>query len=782
MLDGFGDSSEDEFPEVDLVVSRYHKVPAKSKGKRDEAHDEPERKTAKPIPQAERDVPDVPSKSNAAVKATPLRRRKLGQGQIVGGSLLKPWDDTTTIRGKGSRTSKSTTTRAPVHKTGTKPQASSCDAPNSDILPTTARQVGSRTISSTTKPVLLPKERETTNGKSRQKDENEETRQVSRKPAKKPIQSDESEEESDITQEDVETSEEEISEFVSISESESDTWNSDSEHSEHSLTPPTRRSKSPITQWGRPQKKLFGDPGKKAAPSNKQPQATIANPSKHGSKQRDQGESILDYFKPSRSGNLEDAFQKLHIFNEESDSDEPSSKGAKNPVLEPTTPKRTQKTLPASPLKTPRIPASPWKPEHKEFWDPEVNFAWIDEHSPEKPKAEAPEKATKKAKKQQPGEAKRKPGASPAKQLRDARRAFDASKEDLARTFLCELDERVTKGQLGQLTRDTGGLQIKWSNTLLTTAGRAHWKCRTESTTTRRADGSSSTGATTRKHHASIELASKVLGNEADLLNTVAHEFCHLAVFMLGGPGTSSEPRGMGERAKKPAAHGPEFKAWGARCGALFGDRGIQVTTKHNYEIEFKYIWRCGDCAVEVKRHSKSVDPERQRCGGCHGKLVQIKPVPRGAGADAGATGNGAEAGGNGSGSGSGSGKGSGKDGTAAAAAAAAAPKKKSAWQEFMTKETRVLSQTNPGLSFKERMALISARWQEQQKQNKTNNNADKNNKGKQAVKGLQTAVEILTIDDEDEEEEGKRGGEGEGEQKGVEKQDKDGKVYDIFA
>ncbi|KAI1469432.1 SprT-like family-domain-containing protein [Daldinia caldariorum] len=781
MLGGFADSSEDEFPEIDLVVSRYHKVSEKSKGKRDEAHREAERKAAKSIPQTEC---DVPSKSNPAVKATPLRRRKLGQGQIVDGSLLKPWDDTAIIRGKGSHTSKPTTTRAPVQKTSTKPKASSFDAPNSDILPTTARQAGSLTISSSTKPVLLPKARETYNEKSRQKDENKETRRISRKPAKKSIQSDESEEEL----EDVETSEEEVSEFVSISESESDTWNSDSEHSEHSSTPPPRRSKSPIAQWGRPQRKLFGDPGKKAAPSNKQPQATIANPSKRGSKQRDQGESILDYFKPSRSGNLEDAFQKLHIFNEDSDSDEPSSKRAKNPVLEPTTPKRAQKTLPASPLKTPRIPASPWKPEHKEFWDPEVNFAWIDEHSPEKPKTEVPEKATKA--KKQPGETKRKPGASPAKQLRDARRAFDASKEDLARTFLCELDERVTKGQLGKLTRETGGLQIKWSNTLLTTAGRAHWKCRTESTTTRHADGTSSQGATTRKHHASIELASKVLGNEADLLNTVAHEFCHLAVFMLGGP--NAEPRGMGERAKKPAAHGPEFKAWGARCGALFGGRGIQVTTKHNYEIEFKYIWRCGDCAIEVKRHSKSVDPERQRCGGCHGKLVQIKPVPRGAGAgagaatkaDAGATGgNSTEAGGNGNGSGSGNKKHGG---------AAAMPKKRSAWQEFMTKETRVLSQTNPGLSFKERMALISARWQEQQKkQNKTNNNTatttnNNNNKGKQAVKELQSAVEILTIDDdEDDDDEGGKQDEeeeGEGEQKEVEEQDTDGKPYDIFA
>ncbi|KAI1483770.1 SprT-like family-domain-containing protein [Daldinia eschscholtzii] len=759
MLDGFEDSSEDEFPEVDLAVTRYHKVPVKPKGERGEAKSEPQRTTTKSIPRTES---DVSTKANAAVKATPLRRRKLGQGQIVDGSLLKPWDDTAFAKEKGSRTSKPRTTRAPIQKTTIKPKVSSSDAPNPNALPVTARQTSSRTISPRTKPILLPKEKERPNEKSRRRDGHEETKQISRKPTKRSIPSDESEEESGITQEVIETSEEEISEFVSISESESDAWNSDSEHS---LTPPTRRSRSPTTQWAKPQRTLFGDPGKKAVPSNKQPEATIAKPSKHGSKQHERGESILDYFKPSRPGNLEDAFQKLHIFNEESDSDEPSSKGAKNTMPEPTTPKRAQKTLPASPLKTPRIPASPWKPEHKEFWDPEVNFAWIDEHSPEKPKAEKPEKATKT--KKQSGEAKRKPGASPAKQLRDARRAFDASKEDLARTFLFELDERVTKGQLAQLTRETGGLQITWSNSLLTTAGRAHWKCRTEATTTRHADGTSSQGATMRKHHASIELASKVLSNEADLLNTVAHEFCHLAVFMLGGPNTE---RGMGEKTKKLAAHGPEFKAWGARCGALFGDRGIEVTTKHNYEIEFKYIWRCGDCAVEVKRHSKSVKPERQRCGGCRGKLVQIKPVPRGAGTGgttkASITGNSTDVGGNGSGSG--------KDG-----ASAAIPKKKmSAWQEFMTKETRVLSQTNPGLSFKERMTLISARWQELQKEDKQQQQQQKS-KGRHTVKELQSAVEILTIDDDDDEKE-EEGEDEEDEEYGD--GEKGGKAYDIFA
>ncbi|KAI1659399.1 SprT-like family-domain-containing protein [Daldinia decipiens] len=740
MLEGkLRDSSEDEFPEVDVVVGRFHKVPGKP---------EVDRKSTQTTTKSNAAV------KNAAVKSTPLRRRKLGQGQIVDGSLLKPWDDIATTKGKDSRTSKPRSSRAPIQRANTEPDVPSGDASNQ--LPATARQTASRTISSSTKPVLLPKEKEIPNQKSRRKDGHEENKQAPPNPklTKKSIPLDECEEESDTIQEIIDTSEEEISEFVSISESESDTWNSDSEHS---LTPPTRRSRSPTTQWAKPQRTLFRDPGKKAAPSNKQPQATIVDPSKHSPKQGEPKKNILDYFKPSQPGNLEDTFQKLHIFNEDSDSDEPSTKAAKKHVLEPTTPKRTQKTLPASPLKTPRIPASPWKPEHKEFWDPEVNFAWIDEHSPEKPQADMSEEATKAKKQAAPKTAKHKPGTSPAKQLRDARRAFDACKENLAQTFLSELDERVTKGQLAQLTRETGGLQITWSNSLLTTAGRAHWKCRTVSTTTRHADGTSSQGATMRQHNASIELASKVLGNEADLLNTVAHEFCHLAVFILGGPNTDpNAERGMGEKKMKAAAHGPEFKAWGARCGAIFGDRGIRVTTKHSYEIEYKYVWRCGDCGSEVKRHSKSVDTERQRCGGCRGRLVQIKPVPRGSSAGATSTpGNSTDAGGTGSG----------KDSTAATMI----PKKKSAWQVFMTKETRVLSQTNPGLSFKERMALISVRWKELQKE-------EKQKGGGQAAKELQAAVEVLKIDDDDDDDE-----EEEGKQREVEAGKARG-TYDIFA
>ncbi|RYP64210.1 hypothetical protein DL769_006756 [Monosporascus sp. CRB-8-3] len=416
---------------------------------------------------------------------------------------------------------------------------------------------------------------------------------------------------------------------------------------------------------------------------------------------------------------LEDAFEKLQIFNESSDSeaDAPDANpGRRSTAMDPTTPRKTNKTLPASPHKTPRVPMAPWKPEHKEFWDPEANFAWIDKHSPPKQPTTAAGTATGTAnliKNNQvslppaiditnggdndngmgsPRKKKQAAPASPKKQQREAKRAFDETKDALARSFLRELDERITGGRLAQLTEATGGLRTVWSNTLQTTAGRAHWKCKTATRTTRNADGTSSTAGEAR-HEAHIELAAKVLTNEPDLLNTVAHEFCHLAVFMLD---QQQRPENGGGK-RKPAAHGAEFKAWGRRCSDAFAHRGIEVTTKHSYDIDYKYAWRCADCLCEVHRHSRSVDPRRHRCGRCRGELLQVKPTPRGGSSGAAKTAAGSS-------SSSSSERQQPED-------AKMKKRQPSAWQEFLAREMKELSASNKGLSFEKKMEIVSGRW-----------------------------------------------------------------------
>ena len=84
----------------------------------------------------------------------------------------------------------------------------------------------------------------------------------------------------------------------------------------------------------------------------------------------------------------------------------------------------------------------------------------------------------------------------------------------------------------------------------------------------------------------------------------------------------------------KDRPHGKEFKTWAAKATMLFKDRGVEVTTKHSFEIQYKYAWECQaeGCGILYERHSKSIDIEKMGCGRCRGKLVQMRPTPRGGG------------------------------------------------------------------------------------------------------------------------------------------------------
>ena len=219
--------------------------------------------------------------------------------------------------------------------------------------------------------------------------------------------------------------------------------------------------------------------------------------------------------------------------------------------------------------------------------------------SPKKKKTPAPKKDT---------------AAVEAKEARAQRKDFATNKHAIATAFLEELDTTICSGAIAELTTLTGGIKLIWSKTLKTTAGRANW--RREQTRVRTGSLPSDVRTETR-HHCSIELAEKVIDDAERLYNVLAHEFCHLTTFMISG--VRNNP------------HGAEFKSWGRKATAAFADRGVHVTTKHSYAIEYKYVWECVECGYEFKRHSKSIDPVRHSCGKCKGKLAQTKPVPRAA-------------------------------------------------------------------------------------------------------------------------------------------------------
>ncbi|KAF9769841.1 hypothetical protein IL306_012669 [Fusarium sp. DS 682] len=346
------------------------------------------------------------------------------------------------------------------------------------------------------------------------------------------------------------------------------------------------------------------------------------------------------------ASDLADTLSKLRLKLEDF-SDEESKLSKKDEFTTPpsTPPKATKPRGLASPSKKIHIPKTPHRPSMDAFWNQDFVNDWNDQHSPRKlilpPVTKSPSKTS--------------PKKEPKK---ETKKSFDARKHALAESFLSELDREITHGRIAKLAESTGGVKLVWTKTLNTTAGRASW--RRETIRPRRKEDAAEVEVIYR-HHASIELAEKVIDDENRLLNVMAHEFCHLANFMISGITTNP--------------HGREFKAWAAKCSAKFGDRGIEVTTKHTYEIDFKYVWECEECGAEFKRHSKSIDPQRHRCGSCKGLLKQTKPAPRGV----------------------------------------AAGKAPSRYQVFVKEQMAVVRGENPGSPQKVVMKLIAEKWAKQE-------------------------------------------------------------------
>lgn len=169
-------------------------------------------------------------------------------------------------------------------------------------------------------------------------------------------------------------------------------------------------------------------------------------------------------------------------------------------------------------------------------------------------------------------------------------REFKKSREVIASSFFADLNQRVFDNKIPSLP-------INWSQRLNKTAGRAFRKA-------------SKGERDPAKWTLYIELASKVIDDESKLRNTLAHEMCHVASWVIS------------RELKNP--HGRVFKSWAAKVMRRFPD--VEVTTKHSYKIAYKFQWRCSNdaCGHVYGRHSKSIDPACHRCGKCKGTLIPI--------------------------------------------------------------------------------------------------------------------------------------------------------------
>ncbi|GJJ13950.1 hypothetical protein Clacol_008207 [Clathrus columnatus] len=127
--------------------------------------------------------------------------------------------------------------------------------------------------------------------------------------------------------------------------------------------------------------------------------------------------------------------------------------------------------------------------------------------------------------------------------------------------------------------------ELIWNVRLCTTAGRAFYHRDQE-----------------RNVVTKVELSPKVLDCEERIKCTLAHEMCHLAVWVL-----DNDPSEKG--------HGSKFKKWAHLVEKTRPE--ITVKTTHSYEINFKYTWECIQCKKVYGRHSNSINVDKSACGVC---------------------------------------------------------------------------------------------------------------------------------------------------------------------
>jgi len=110
-------------------------------------------------------------------------------------------------------------------------------------------------------------------------------------------------------------------------------------------------------------------------------------------------------------------------------------------------------------------------------------------------------------------------------------------RQQLALDLVQAIDEQVMGGKLSAATASTGGIRLIWSSKLRTAAGKAHWN-RVQLPM----------GEERNQHHLKIELSPKLITSEDKLRDTLAHELCHCALWVV-----DHDPK---------SHHGKQFKAW----------------------------------------------------------------------------------------------------------------------------------------------------------------------------------------------------------------------------
>ncbi|XP_015171166.1 PREDICTED: uncharacterized protein PF11_0213 [Polistes dominula] len=102
-----------------------------------------------------------------------------------------------------------------------------------------------------------------------------------------------------------------------------------------------------------------------------------------------------------------------------------------------------------------------------------------------------------------------------------------------------------------------------------------------------------------------LVLSTKVLDTPDRLRDTLIHEMCHAAAWLINDVSDG---------------HGPFWTAWANKAIKVFPELP-PIRRCHDYKIKTKFTYRCIECGYSIGRHSKSLDIDKKRCGHCYGKF-----------------------------------------------------------------------------------------------------------------------------------------------------------------
>ncbi|XP_023240829.1 acidic repeat-containing protein-like isoform X2 [Centruroides sculpturatus] len=154
---------------------------------------------------------------------------------------------------------------------------------------------------------------------------------------------------------------------------------------------------------------------------------------------------------------------------------------------------------------------------------------------------------------------------------------FKKTKDDLIKVLYKKYNDTVFSNKLPD------DLSITWNTRMTKTAGFCYYH------------------QIARTRYAKIELSTKVLDSADRVRDTLIHELCHAASWIMYG---------------YRDGHGSIWNYLAKKANRLLPELP-EITRCHYYDIMTKYVYKCTGCGGCIGRHSKSLDIKRKLCGRC---------------------------------------------------------------------------------------------------------------------------------------------------------------------